>query len=90
MIFVFLFYSDYPLKLFSLVVAISNGLFNRTIRPANVPLSKAAMEAARTAAIANDTFRTIRQQTPPVNASPLHLRNHSSVHHSSSRRSYRR
>lgn len=69
------------------MVAISNALFNKTIRPTNVPLSKAALDAAITAANANDTFRTIRQQTPPVNASPLHMRNQS-VHQS--HRSYNR
>lgn len=79
------FFSNYPLKFFSLVVAISNALFNKTIRPANMPMSKAAMEAAITAANANDTFRTIRQQTPPTNIPQS--RNQS--HHSSSHRNYR-
>lgn len=79
-------FSNYPLKFFSLVVAISNALFNKTIRPANMPMSKAAMEAAITAANANDTFRTIRQQTPPTNIP--HSRNQS-LHHSSSHRNYR-
>ncbi|XP_055300251.1 etoposide-induced protein 2.4 homolog [Sitodiplosis mosellana] len=77
---------NYPLKFFSIVVAISNALFNKTIRPANVPMSRAAMDAAITAANANDTFRTIRQQTPPVNVS--HSRNQSS-HHSGTHRHYR-
>lgn len=79
-------FSNYPLKFFSIVVAISNALFNKTILPANVPMSRAAMDAAITAANANDTFRTIRQQTPPVNISQN--RNQSS-HHSGSHRHYR-
>lgn len=46
-----------------------------------MPMSKAAMEAAITAANANDTFRTLRQQTPPVNQSHSRSQNQS-LHHS--------
>ncbi|XP_031623399.1 etoposide-induced protein 2.4 homolog [Contarinia nasturtii] len=77
---------NYQLKFFSLVVAISNALFNKTIRPSIVPMSKAAKDAAITAANANDIFRTIRQQTPPVNVSQSR---NQSLHQSGSHRQYR-
>lgn len=55
-----------------------------------MPMSKAAIEAAITAANANNTFRQIRQQTPPVNTSSSHsskfISPHSSHH---TQRSYR-
>lgn len=46
------------------------------------------MDAAITAANANDTFRTIRQQTPPVSVTHSRSQNQS-LHHSGTHRNYR-
>lgn len=78
LIFRFCIFSDYPLKFFSLVVAISNALFNKTIRPSAATPSRTA--AAAMAASTNQTYMTIRQQTPTNNNSPMHLRHQSSNH----------
>lgn len=87
-ILLFLIHSGFPVKFFSPVVAISNALFNKTIRPAAQSTPPSATQIATS--VNKSLMSSIKQQTP--NSSPMRVRSSAQTHdtnHTTSHRNHR-